>query len=650
MGGTSTPGRCANDWTVVGNPGGIPSGSWTKSGSTITTTGADQTAAIQAALDGCGTNHFVLLGAGTFRVDGVLTVSSGCVLRGGGADTTIINCHGGSTGGASYPPQCIMIGGPAAPGGPSPGTGNDVSISSGATAGSTSIVVSSATNISVGKYLRITDLNDSWVSANGSEGNCGYCDDYSDSGGRVRGQLVEVTSKSGTTIGISPALFTDYANTPLASPYTAAAKTAGIENLQVFANHLTCSNATGVCYGGDFGMALCAYCWITGVEGNYTDGNYISTQYCYRCEIRDNYFSNAYQHGPGSYDADVQLNQQTTGTLVQNNIIERPGVCVMFELGAAGNVVAYNYCLGDFADGSTTFNVQAINEHGAHPQFNLIEGNIIPNVSFDSIHGSGSDTTLFRNWSLGTTVLCTVGAGSTRATVNCSGGTGAGSLNWGVQFVGALRLNFRGSNYNSVGNILGSLDKTNLFPYNINTAPHMPQVSTVVALCGPSPCGVGSRSYDATTYTYDLGFGEASDDGTGGSSNGAGCDSAYAWTCHSVTPYSTLFKHGNYDAATGTITWSGVITHTLPPSMYLPSKPVWFGTVQWPAIGPDVANGLSDSFGYAYSIPAKVCYENVMGGAHGTGSPLTFNASNCYKTLAVSQSSGSGGTGSGVIK
>lgn len=635
VGGTSAPGACGIDWTQAGIPGGIPSGSWTQSGSTIAATGSDQTTAIQNALNACGTNHFVLLAAGTFRVDGVLTVPSNCALRGAGADQTIVNGHGGSTGGATYPPQIIMIGGPASPGGPSPGTSNDVSITSGATAGSTSIVVSSATNISTSKYLRITDLNDTWVNPNGSEGFCNYCDDYT--GTRVRGQIVQVTSVSGTTIGITPALFTAYANTPLASPFTPAAVNAGIENLQVLANHLSCGTATGVCYGGDFGMALTAFCWIRGVEGNYTDGNFVSTAYNFRPQIDNSYFTNSYEHGPGSYDGDVQLSGQTTGALVQNNIIERPHAGVMFELGAAGNVVAYNYSFGGFADGSTTFGAPAFNEHGPHPQFNLMEGNVVSTIDLDSIHGSGSDQTLFRNWSLGTTKLCTTGAGATRATVSCAGGTGAGGVNWAVQYLAAIRIDFLGVNYNAVGNILGSQDRANLYPYNINTASHIPQTSLVNAICGSSPCGSGSRSYDAVSYTYDLGFGEASDDGTGGLSNGAGClndTGTYAYPCHSITPSVTFLRHANYDSATGSVSYSGSLTHTLPASFYLSSKPSWFGSTPFPAIGSDVTGGLSDAFGMAYAIPAMVCYQSVMGGTDGSGSPLAFNANTCYGTAA----------------
>jgi hypothetical protein len=147
----------------------------------------------------------------------------------------------------------------------------------------------------------------------------------------------------------------------------------------------------------------------------------------------------------------------------------------------------------------------------------------------------------------------------------------------------------------------------------------MPQVDKVVAVCGPSPCGPGSRSYDQASYAYSLGYGETSDDGSSG--------------FDSLVPYSTLLLHGEYSNVTGLLTWSGSLTQTLSASFYLSSKPAWFGNVPWPAIGPDVTGGIGPG-GHAYAIPAEVCYEKVMGGTDGTGSPLTFNADKCYASVS----------------
>jgi hypothetical protein len=392
----------------------------------------------------------------------------------------------------------------------------------------------------------------------------------------------------------------------LATPFTAVAKYAGVENLQVYANN------TG--YSQNFGMAECAYCWISGVEGNYADGNHVGVSFSYRGQIQNSYFSNAFVHGPGGYDSDITVFNKTSGMLVQNNILERLHVSIMLEWGAAGNVIAYNYLFGNYAgttgSGSTNFGPPGMNTHGAHPQFNLWEGNIANNFDLDSIWGSHSNNTAFRNWSKGTTKLCSTAA-APRTPVTCSS-----PATWAVQYVSAMDIDFLGSAYNLVGNVLGSQDMANLNAYNMSGYP-FGQQTEVVAVCGPSPCGPGSRSYDAVAYAYSLGFGEASDDGSSGDD--------------SIIPYSTLFAHGNYTSPSGAVAWSGSVTHTLPASFYLSGKPAWFGNVSWPAIGPDVTGGVADAYGHAYANPAEVCYESVMGGTDGTGSPLsTFNANTCY--------------------
>jgi hypothetical protein len=583
----------AIDWSTAGIPGGIPNRTTncaTLNASTFGSGSSDATSGIQAALNSCASGQVVSLSAGTFRLNGVLSIPSNVTLRGQGANQTILDIH--STSGRA----AITLGSG------SPNISQDVSITGGATAGSTSIVVSSAANISVGKYLQITELNDpSFVSINGSEGACTWCDGgIGYNGTRVAGQIVEVQSVSGTTIGISPGLFINYLLTPKATPFAASVKNAGVEDLQVYANN------TGA--GSSFIMSTCAYCWIRGVENNYADGDHVDVDYSYHGEIVNSYFSNAYLHAPGSFDSDVVLRNKTTGFLVQNNILERLHVSIMLEWGPAGNVIAYNYMFGNFDSGGAGLLFPGINTHGAHPMFNLFEGNIDPHFHVDSIWGSHSHNTTFRNWDKGTTKIgCTPSTG--RGTVSCASGF------YTVQGDRAIDIDFLGSNYNLVGDVVGSAQMQGLGKTS---------VQQVVAVCGVAPCGPGSRVYDTSVYLYSLGYGESSDDGSSGFDR--------------ITPYATMLLHGEYSNVTGSTTWASGVTQSLPASFYLSSKPAWFGSTHWPAIGPDVTGGIGPG-GHAYAIPAQVCYENIMGGTDGTGSPRTFNASACY---AASSSSSAG--------
>ena len=69
----------------------------------------------------------------------------------------------------------------------------------------------------------------------------------------------------------------------------------------------------------------------------------------------------------------------------------------------------------------------------------------------------------------------------------------------------------------------------------------------------------------------------------------------------------------------------------LPASFYLAAKPSWFGSVTWPAIGPDVActtNCTANTANHAAKIPAQLCYENTVKDSNGF---LTaFDANVCY--------------------
>jgi len=70
---------------------------------------------------------------------------------------------------------------------------------------------------------------------------------------------------------------------------------------------------------------------------------------------------------------------------------------------------------------------------------------------------------------------------------------------------------------------------------------------------------------------------------------------------------STLIRHGNYDYVTNTTVWDESITdRQFPASLYLNSRPAWFGNLDWPAIGPDVT-------GYKKAIPAKRRWEAYVG-------------------------------------
>jgi hypothetical protein len=582
------------DWSNTGVPGGVPSRTWTQCGPTVQAStfgngSSDATSAIQAALNGCGANQFVLLSAGTFLVNSAgagsptISILDNRVLRGSGASKTILTSNGTNFG------SIIDVGRVADPGsnyGTNSPVTNSVNITSGATAGSTSIVVSSAANFTVGGDAVIQETNDpTYVTKVGGSDTCTYCDGFWN-GDRSRGQIVEITSITGTTIGITPALYTAYTLTPQALPFQPT-KHAGVEALQIVSNNTHTSQNNE-----PIRMYSCAYCWVQGVEENYTDGDYVKVYWGYRDEIRDSYFTNGFNHGPGQNNNSVWFGFKTTASKIENNIMERCENPVMLQFGAAGNVIAYNYATGCWGVPSTI--TTSFEWHAAHLQFNLLEGNVGPAFWLDVGHGSTSETTTFRNWWLGSSFVCSP-TNDTRAAVNCTGTNGIWSTD-GSRAIGDDSLSVTS---NFVGDIVGSAGQQGISNSNVAVIEWN-----------------STRNYNGTQYGISFGYTLFGDPGTN--------------SLDSTTAFATSFVHGVYNNINGSTTWSGSVTHTLPRSFYLSSVPPFWNTTPFPPIGPDITGGNGPG-NHAFMIPAQACFYSTMGGAEGgAGGPLTFNPTSCY--------------------
>jgi PST family polysaccharide transporter len=572
----------AIDWSNVG-VGAIPA----RMSRCASLTPSATLAEINSALASCPGGETVYLAAGTYFITGTVSIPSNVTLRGAGAGLTVLNATGKGGG------TVISLGSGSV-------SFKPVTITNGATAGSKSIEVGNASGIRVGMYLAISEINNlSYVSTAGSGGNCNWCDgDWTKSGSFARGQIVAVTGISGRMIAVSPGLYSAYTNTQIAVPFSMSESYAGVEDLQVYANN------TG--YAANFAMSECAYCWIKGVESNYADGDHVEVYWGFHDEIRDSYFSNAFLHRPGTHDSDIQIAFKTSASLVENNIIERTHASVMLEWGAAGNVVSYNYTMGEFDSEAINLDIGGIDFHGAHPQSNLLEGNVVTEISEDSVWGTSSQTTAFRNWVVGTNRICSPMSG--RGTVNCSGTNG----HYGFQAARAIELSYLGTSNNFVGNVVGSVQMQSLKGYNGPLA----QRGSIEY---PSP-----RSYDAVAYAWSFGYGGTGDDGTG-----TGCGGGIP-PCHLSGTSSTDFFHGNYNNIEGSIAWASGVTRQLPASLYLSRKPAWWGSMPFPATGPDVTGGTGPG-GHSYGNPAQACYLHVMGGSDGgAGGPLLFNPGRCY--------------------
>ena len=528
-------------------PGGIPGRT-----TICSTIAAGATAAtIQAALNKCPANQVVKLASGTYNIAGGLVIPSNVTLRGEGPKLTILNASGSGSG-------FIRFGA-----GMTPSTSASTGITAGSTAKSTSLTLQSASGVTVGSHLMVTQLNDpSYVTISTTNGSCTWCDGgIGWNGTRVQGQIVEVTGVSGNTVSISPALYVDYNRTPLATRLTMSAKNAGVEDLQVYMNN------TG--YTANFRMDGAAYSWIKNVESNFTDGDHAQLMWSFRNEIRDSYFHDAFTHSAGSTDADIFIANKTSATLVENNVLRRLHQSIMLNWGAAGNVIAYNYIDNNFDSGGYNTLFGGLNVHGAHPMFNLWEGNIAPKLDADYFWGSSSHSTAFRNWFKGAAMI--YGPLTGRAAEQTSSGY------WASQALASVDISQTARYYSLVGNVIGS-DRQK-------------------ALSSWTPMVVARQKREYYTsdnpYGYSFGYANLTDDGTDKN------DTDLAST--------TAIIHGDYDYVLDSFKWSASIsTKSVPASMYRGAKPAWFGSLAWPAFGPATASPTTPLVG---NIPAKACYD-----------------------------------------
>jgi PKD repeat protein len=303
-------------------------------------------------------------------------------------------------------------------------------------------------------------------------------------------------------------------------------------------------------------MGNCAFCWLRNVEGNFTAADHVDIESSFRCEVRHSYFHDAFVHGPGTFDECVMLAWRTSACLVEDNIMWRLHTSLILNQGAAGNVIAYNFSTNAYLSGNANFMPEDFTFcHGSHTMFNLMEGNVVCSMTSDSIWGSSSHNTMYRNYVAGSSTY------SSPQDVRYGGSTSTplpaptGLLTYpqyqgyyaeGIDVTDAARY------HNVVGNMVGS-------PWVAQNADKF-YLSVVPA----------SRSmYNNYAYEFNFGYSE-----TGSN------DNALANT--------TAILEGNWDVINNTQMWYGMNPVPLTNSFYLSSKPTYFGTCPWPPI--DAAN------------------------------------------------------------
>lgn len=620
----------ATDWTSSGVVGGIPSSSWTQSGSTIAAyTGTAAT--INTAITNCGANQYVLLGSGVFTLStGITHHKSNCVLRGQGATLTVLKISGSVTGGGLGANRAVDFASGASGVGHGPADGfpapsHVANWTAGYSQGTTVITISTTAGLTAGAVGtgslvmldQLDDPSDGWpvtgdiFSCASTANNCSNQggNNYAEAG-RAQVQVVTVTAINGNDITITPGVA--YPNvrtgqTPHAywlngSPIS----NAGFENLTIDYS------------SGTSGMYLmnAANVWIKGVRFiNNTSGTGESyglfTLQSAHITVRSNYFYGRPGDSCGNFPLAnyIYSDQQVSDAVVENNIFHTNVDAMMPNDPAGRNVFAYNYVDNSY------IGVAGSQMHSGNVMMDLWEGNNMESFMGDVTHGSHFFNTLFRNHFDGTShnSSCTTG------------------------FAMGILTNNRF--FNAIGNVIGSTSYTSYeTTLNTNNADSVFNLgwngnnsgSVVTTDTNVKRTLMRWGNWDLFTSTSDTG----SNDQTGIRWCGNSSNTGWSTTCSSTS-----------EVPSGIANFSNAVpaSTTLPASFYLSSQPSWwvtpYGTPAYPAIGPDVASGTAPNTsgtptgGHANKIPARLCFENAGNDAgYATSSPRikAFDATTCF--------------------
>ena len=533
-------------WTP-GVPGGIPDRMTVCA--TLSPSGGDDGAVIAKAIKDCPAEGVVLLNAGTFTLLSGFSVNKNITVRGAGPGSTILNVMGSGN-------QKVSMGGG--------GFGASIDVNSGYTRGSTSITLASASNIVAGDLLWLDQNNDNTttvVTQMGTGGSCKWCGGLNigsaRGGTRTLGQIIKVTGKSGNTVTLEKGLYWDYvaAARPAVFKLTTVSR-AGIEDLQV---------TQGDSYPARnlIFMSYCNECWVKNAELKNGKQRHLEVTFSYRFEVRDSFF-----HLADSYGQDhgycMSFWDGATDGLVENNIMDTCLLAVAFNGPCAGNVIAYNYSNNVTYTNDPAFLEGDFATHGAHPYFNLFEGNLGYMAQHDVYWGSSSHNTWFRNRLSG-----------------YKAGLSA-NLHSVIAEASQTYLNF-------VGNILGT------------ATPAYKRYETENL---SSPGCYTQR--DVYKIGYDSGSGDCSASG------------------NDPKAKSTMIRHGNYDYSNKAVLWEPAIgDRTIPNSLYLSGKPVWWGDLPWPPVDPTADPSTFKSI----TIPARERFNGSVVTAPATAITYTVTPS-----------------------
>jgi len=524
-----------------GIPGGLPVRNAVCASIGASTYGGgaqDATAGIQAALDACPEGQVVVLSAGTFAISRTLQITKGIVLRGQGPSLTKILIPVGTNA------NLVTI-----------GTQwfkftQSTNLAGDAVKGTRTARLANNPGLAPGEIVLVDQVTNPEItewSTNSPPGDPSRT--WFTRPDRPVGQVMEIESASGNTVTFTTPFHIGFQTAYAAQlsrfsrddngPVAPVTKYAGLEDLYV---------RGGSGGQGNVWLSNAAYSWIKNVESDYQVGASVSIAASFRCIVRDSYVHSTQKPTPGGGGYGFSFSWYSADNLLENNISWNMNKVMVMRASGGGNVIAYNYMEDGWIDYSPVWVEVGLNaSHMTTPHYELFEGNESFNFDGDNTWGNSVYITVFRNHLTAKrrsiAPLLLVDAQNPRAVGLMKG------HKW----------------YSFVGNVLGA-------PNQI-----------------PAP---------SNSYTYDAPF-PWRNDPVGLWRLGYNPENWNAPPDVNVT--GTVVREGNYDYATNQVHW-GNGPQQLPLSLYLTSKPAFFGSNPWPWVDPTGTPTL-------YTLPARARFD-----------------------------------------
>lgn len=513
---------------------------------------SDASAAIRAAIVACPAETTIKLPAGTFNVNNHILIHKAVTLKGEGPDQTkLVKTNGAQL--DTYmvgDPQPLIIIGPSR--WPYADDRTSVNLSQTVRAGSKAVTVDNATGFAPGQFVLLDedDFNTaSWLPlpgrVNSSVTSSIWASDrlvfnrhnppepwdgpfpasltWFGRPGRPLNEIKEIVAVSGRKITFSTPVHIDYTRQKRAQ--LTRYSHAHVRGAGV--EDLSVSGGGE----GNIRFAAAAYSWVKNIENVFWAGEGVAVSRSFRVEIRDSFIHDTVWPAPGGAGYALSLSDGSSEVLIENNSVMNVNKVIVVRSCGAGSVVGYNYMDNGFILYDYNWVEVGLNaSHMVGSHHVLFEGNESWNYDSDNTHGNAIAMTVFRNHLVGR-------RGSIPGTSNVRG----------------IGLMFGSWWHSFIGNVIGEAGQMNGW---FEEDP------------GDGTFGAGWRAFGEQSFIWKLGY-----------------DPGHWDQFADPKVQQTVYRNGNFDYLTNRVQWDRQ-ARRLPASLYLTSKPAFFGSNPWPWVDP----------------------------------------------------------------